>query len=424
MRFRSTVQALIAIALAGSAHAQFASLDSAPAEVLPANVPAQIVNSQVTPTLGFTSAAAPASSGHFVWMTADYSLNWMTRTTLPPLVTSSPIGVAQANAGVLGLASTNLLLGQDTLESPCTSGIRATLGIGAPEGMRYEVSGLCIRDNVASFNAGGDGSSASIARPFFEPITGQEATELVSFPGRFAGSIDVALRSTLVGVEVSALDQFDMGVPLTIIAGFRYLQLEDDLSIVHNTTALNAPALTFGGSNIALNNSLQITDIFRTRNQFIGPQIGIRSERVFGSLIFGIDAKIAMGSNRQTVFINGQSDQLANGTAVRTTPGGFLASLTNIGSFHQQKLNCIPELSLKLGYEVTPSLRTFIGYDCLAWSGVVRAGDQIDRTVNLTQIPTAAIFSPSFGGPPRPTFEFRMSDLVVHSLRIGVEWNY
>jgi len=46
----------------------------------------------------------------------------------------------------------------------------------------------------------------------------------------------------------------------------------------------------------------------------------------------------------------------------------------------------MPELNLKIGYDITPNLRAYVGYDFLFISSVVRPAEQIDLHVNLNQI--------------------------------------
>jgi hypothetical protein len=80
----------------------------------------------------------------------------------------------------------------------------------------------------------------------------------------------------------------------------------------------------------------------------------------------------------------------------------------------------VPELNVRLAYQVTPRLAACVGYTFLYWSDVVRAGDQIDQTVNATLIPPPA--APS--GPARPAFGFRSTDFWAQGLDLGLELHY
>jgi Putative beta barrel porin-7 (BBP7) len=361
------------------------------------------------------------------WLTADYTLSWISRANVPALVTSSPLGTAQADAGVLGRNSTSVLLGEGTLGTGITNGVKLGAGIRLCDGLTFEVAGFYMQNTPASFNARGDGSigSTTIARPFFEPITSQEAALLVAFPNRFAGSIDVNTRTTIWGIEGNFFERFDLTCPVHLGVGFRYANLNDTLTINQNTTAVNAPPLTFNGAVIPLSDSVQITDIFRTQNQFIGPQLNLRYQETIGNFCLEILGKVALGSTQQSVIVSGTSNHLsARGQVLDTANGGFLALPSNIGTFNSSTFSVVPEVNVKLGYNFTRHLNVFVSYDFLAWTNVVRAGEQIDRTVNLTQVPTAALFSPGFGGPNNPTLISRTADLTIHSFRVGFEWKF
>ena len=67
----------------------------------------------------------------------------------------------------------------------------------------------------------------------------------------------------------------------------------------------------------------------------------------------------------------------------------------------------------------TSNLTAFAGYSFLYLSSVARPGDQIDRSVNPTLIPT----NPSFGvpfGPPRPAPIFNHTDFHAHGVNLGL----
>ena len=48
-----------------------------------------------------------------IWFQAEYLLWWIQGNPLPPLVTTSPEGTPQSNAGVLGAAGTGILFGDE-----------------------------------------------------------------------------------------------------------------------------------------------------------------------------------------------------------------------------------------------------------------------------------------------------------------------
>jgi len=78
-------------------------------------------------------------------------------------------------------------------------------------------------------------------------------------------------------------------------------------------------------------------------------------------------------------------------------------------------------VGIKLGFQVTPSLRAFVGYDFLYWSSVMRAGGQIDTAVNPALLPPAM---PIGAGAIRPLPLLSSTDVWVHGFCAGLELRY
>ena len=103
--------------------------------------------------------------------------------------------------------------------------------------------------------------------------------------------------------------------------------------------------------------------------------------------------------------------------------GGILALPTNSGHFTHDPFAVVPEVGLNVGYQVTNRLRLFMGYSFLYWSNVVRPGDVIDRTVNLTQIPSN-LGPGTLVGPARPAVVLKDTDFWAQGLNFGVAVRY
>ena len=73
------------------------------------------------------------------------------------------------------------------------------------------------------------------------------------------------------------------------------------------------------------------------------------------------------------------------------TAGSLLAQTTNIGNFSRDRFSAVPEVSAKLGYQVTPNIRAFVGYDLMCWTVIIRPGDAIDTTFQSNSIPSRRI---------------------------------
>src|SRR5260370_19086401 len=97
-----------------------------------------------------------------------------------------------------------------------------------------------------------------------------------------------------------------------------------------------------------------------------------------------------------------------------TFPGGLFAQSSNIGRRLADRFTVLPSLELKLGYAINPRTQVFAGYDILYWNQVVRPGNQINHTVNLTQ---NAVLDPNgvgkLVGPAQPAPLFQPGDFCA-----------
>ena len=70
-------------------------------------------------------------------------------------------------------------------------------------------------------------------------------------------------------------------------------------------------------------------------------------------------------------------------------------------------------LSLNLAWQPLPWLSVFGGYTFLWWVNPIRAGDQVDTTLNLTG-----------AGPIRPAIPFKQDSLTAHGLNAGLAFRW
>src|SRR5262249_41469137 len=126
-------------------------------------------------------------------------------------------------------------------------------------------------------------------------------------------------------------------------AGFRYVNLEEDLTINERTAPLPGNAVTIGGlvgpfaNPVLPPNSVAVADRFDTRNQFYGGQIGARGEWEFGPVLLGASGKLALGWTHETQNVQGTTTLVTPAGPAGTVPGGFLALPTNIGRRSQDE---------------------------------------------------------------------------------------
>jgi hypothetical protein len=127
--------------------------------------------------------------------------------------------------------------------------------------------------------------------------------------------------------------------------------------------------------------------------------------------------------------ISGGQAQFGPNAVTPTVPGGLLALNSNIGNYSHNRLTFVPEIGLTLGYDITPRLQVTMGYNFMYWSNVLRPGDQIDTTLDLTRVPILndpTVFPPAANVRPataiRPTPQLRGSDLWIQGMSWGLKY--
>src|SRR5262249_46381240 len=159
-----------------------------------------------------------------------------------------------------------VLFGGSGVDNEERSGGRFTAGywLNRSQTVGVEGSYLFLGSRSVNFAAGTPGAGPFvIARPFFNVITGAEDSELVSVPGLLTGAVGVSLSSRLQGAELNGVCNLCCGCSgrVDLLAGFRYLRLDEGLGIAENLAVAPGVPVT-GGTNFLVN------DQFDTRDQF------------------------------------------------------------------------------------------------------------------------------------------------------------
>ena len=163
---------------------------------------------------------------------------------------------------------------------------------------------------------------------------------------------------------------------LDFLLGYRYANLEDELAI--REQLLQLP----GGTT-----RLDLEDRFETENDFHGVDLGLLWEGYRGRWTLELIGRVALGNNRQEVFIDGSTATSVVGGPTFVDAGGLLALSSNSGRYTRDEFAVIPEFSATLGYALTPRLSFNVGYTFFYWNEVVRAGDQMDLGANPNLFP-------------------------------------
>jgi putative beta barrel porin BBP7 len=81
----------------------------------------------------------------------------------------------------------------------------------------------------------------------------------------------------------------------------------------------------------------------------------------------------------------------------------------------------VPELGIRLGYDITPHIRTSIGYTLLWWNGIGSATQAVNLNVNPNLLPPVI---PPVVGPVSPAVLFGKSTLVGQGFDFGLELRF
>jgi hypothetical protein len=400
-----------------------------PAEIVPPKKvetpPAATIGQPSGTNYGLLDQNPPA---RLAWVTPEYLLWKTSGARVPALATSSPQRTPAANSGVPGEPGTSILFGNQTMLNGFRSGIRVRAGFWFDDTETLGIDGtfLFLGQAGQKLVANSTGSPG-LSRPFFDVVNGVPSAEPIAlgtvangtFNSALAGNLFAKVATNTWGGDISFRRFLYENDSFRIdgLLGYRYQRLSDSIATVSNSTVnddVNEPFILPNGSTLA------ITDGFNTTNNFNGGLLGISGSWQYGRWFVNANAKIALGATNHIVNINGSTTITSPGLIPATLTGGLLALPTNIGTYTSSAFSVIPEFGLNVGYQLTTNLRLFGGYSFMYWSDVVRAGDQIDTSLNTSQIPRAVPPSP-VSGTPRPAFIMHDTGFFAQGANIGME---
>jgi hypothetical protein len=359
------------------------------------------------------------------FVSGEYLLWWLPGFPTPVLATTN---ANTALNGYLGEPGTTAVIGPGALVNSTRSGVRLRAGAWLDDcGTCGIDAGFFILPTTSSSAATNPAQYPLVTRPVYVPnlIPGTntplgENGEAVGVPGILRGSVAVHADSELWGADVtlrkSLFNTCDARAEL--FAGYRYLNLSESLTVTEDITVIGP-----GGARVAVTDPIGtrvlVQDRFVTHNEFNGGQIGGLYERHWGRWDLDARGSLGLGDTYQVLNIDGYQVRDQPGAAPMTFRGGLLAAGPNLGRFTQNRFSVVPELTLNVGYHVTPNVRVFAGYNFLLWTNVIRPGDQIDHTVDLTFVPNA--LPAGFSGQYRPHPLFAQRDLAINGIQFGVD---
>ena len=364
---------------------------------------------------GYCDGLWPLGQDRF-WFRGEYLLWWTAGSHIPPLLTTSPPGTSQTNAGVLGQPGTTILFGDQTLDEGMRNGGRLTLGywFDRCDETGMEVGYLGLGRITQQYQFGSDGTPI-IARPFFNVETGLQDSVQIAYPDVSQGTFNVVATNDFQTLEVLLRRAMyrSCNSRVDLLAGYRFARLDDSLS-------LDANMVTTGTSPAPVGTTIDVFDSFRTRNEFNGGELGIVAEMHRCRWSLETTMKIALGDTHSLIDINGSTVNTVPGSSPAAYSGGMLALPSNMGIHSSDQLSVIPELGVTIGYDLTSKLRATVGYSFMYWSSVARPGDQIDSNLNPSQFPPPVSTTPYY----RPELIVRTSDFWAQGLNVGLDYRF
>ncbi|HYV34779.1 MAG TPA: BBP7 family outer membrane beta-barrel protein [Gemmataceae bacterium] len=272
--------------------------------------------------------------------------------------------------------------------------------------------------------------STNLVRPFFDLNNRQESGWVVAAPGIASGVINARAQASLWGAEANVWKNIYFNYPGTqsevaLMAGLRFLSA-DGLIQVGSTAFYDpnldpaSPFFPFAGSRI------NVLDTFATHNRFYGGQVGV-STKLWTMQKICIEGafKLALGATSEDVNISGNQFRTFPNQTTATYNGGLLALPSNIGNFHNDIFAQVPEVDFKVSCLVTDHITLETGFSALYWNRIVRPGQQIDREIDITQIPNFPVPPGTIPtGLARPGVPFRQSDLWELGISLGLEYKW
>jgi len=361
-----------------------------------------------------SSGSAPAPEAEFLgsprpqrfYLSTEYVLWFLREGRIPPILTTS----SPASAGVLGASDTRVLYGDDRLETrhgDRFNGLRFTVGYWLTDTplLGIEAEAFFLERDSTHFKATSNGSEL-LAFPYTNAATGLPASAVIAGPspnGPLSGGFVGYSRIELYGQQVDFVGVLADGASgrLEALAGARFLEMRDRLDLTSASYVL--PAQT---------TLLSFADHYRVHDVFYGAQAGLRGTLYWNRWSLQVRGLMALGGDDQSVrtFAANITQTPFVRNALNT---GLFVQDSNLGTFSRGAFDMVYETGFNLGFQLTPHIVVFGGYTFLWWVNPIRAGDQVDTTLNLTG-----------SGPARPVIPFREDSFWAQGLNAGVTFRW
>ncbi len=360
------------------------------------------------------------------WVRDEYLGFWTKGDNLPVLVTTAPGGTLPATTTVFGgspvntgFRSGNWIQGGMWLDCCQTWGIQGNY--------------FFLGSQSTNYNNMSDGDPV-LARPFIDASTGLPSQQLIAFPGTVVGSVHINDTNSFQGAgaqlrhNLCCMQCCDQPCNdgcgqscfrgqnccrLDLLAGFQYYNFNNNLNITEHLTS------TSSTNGVPIGTAIAVRDSFATQNNFYGGSMGLVYNKYRGRWVHELTGIISLGTNAQRISINGNTTTSFPGQPTNVAQGGLYALQSNIGNYTHNNFAAIPQLSARLGYRLTERLTAYVGYTFIYWGQIATAGNQINQTINVNNIPPVQP-----GGPNQPAFVLHESSFWAQGITLGGQYNF
>lgn len=356
------------------------------------------------------------------WLTGEYLLGYTRPSNLPTLVTGGP----SSSLGIIGRPGTQSLFGGEQDMGGISGGkFSGGLFLDACRAYAFEWGVFFLPTQKTTFTAGPN-TAEVLSRPFFDTNLQTENARLVSLNGQFNGTVAAEFQTLFWGAEagmaVRVLEtstfSFDQ------LFHFRYYGLEEKVTVSDSTTAVpGGGSLFFNGTALPNGATVNVTDFHSTINRWVGGAGGLRVNWTPGRWLMSLTGRLGVGAVYQKVTVDGLTSVSGLGAPVAPIRAGLLSAGGQVSRNSQFELSFAPEVNLRVGYRLTDHISVTAGYQYLYLTNVVRPGQQIQRGVNPTQIPSGQNFGAA-GGPGNPQLNIQSTDFWMHGLTAGLMFSF
>ena len=410
---RAVGAAALFVLAASSAFAQ------PPAELPPGAMPDPGVSTAVDSMLGSGPSTLSGNAGSRFWSDGAYQAGFIKKFPTPAIIASQ--GGAFAILGTPGVAP---VLGGGNTDVGTLHGGRFSGGFWLSDRRAFGVEAGVFFLAEGTTTSSASGSGAALGRPFFDTSIQAQNVRLLNLPGQVAGGVTTTGSSQMWGTDLGPIVRVIETDMLTLdqLFYFRYLGLEESQSITDSVSPVGG-AVTFRGQSFrGAGATVSVNDSALAINHFYGGGAGLRLGITPGRFFATVTGKVAVGATSQSLRLDGTTTLTGAGDT-QTVPGGLLVPASNSARFNQSQFTWMPEVGVKVGFQITPSIGVYAGYNFLYMTNVVRPGENFTSRVNPTQLPSSQNFGVPFG-PANPGVSLQSSDFWMHTVGVGVNFKF